>query len=106
KPIVLALTAAAIIWSLAAAPIATAERSHPGTPGSDGTAATSGRSAVSRQPADSLPGIDVSHYQHQIDWTQVAASGIRFAFAKASEGTGYVDPMYETNKIDAMAAGV
>jgi GH25 family lysozyme M1 (1,4-beta-N-acetylmuramidase) len=58
------------------------------------------------QPPNFLPGIDVSHYQHLIDWTQVAASGIRFAFAKATEGTGYVDPMYATNRAGAAANGI
>jgi GH25 family lysozyme M1 (1,4-beta-N-acetylmuramidase) len=57
-------------------------------------------------PPDSLPGIDVSHHQNEIDWTQVAASGVRFAIAKASEGTGYIDPLFSTNRAGAMAAGI
>ncbi|MGZ5297483.1 MAG: GH25 family lysozyme [Actinomycetota bacterium] len=57
-------------------------------------------------PPDSLPGIDVSHHQNAIDWTQVAGSGVRFAIAKASEGTGYVDPLFSTNRAEAMAAGI
>jgi GH25 family lysozyme M1 (1,4-beta-N-acetylmuramidase) len=57
-------------------------------------------------PPDSLPGIDVSHHQNEIDWTQVAASGVRFAIAKASEGTGYIDPLFSTNRAEAMAAGI
>jgi lysozyme len=62
--------------------------------------------APTRQPPNSLPGIDVSHYQDLIDWTQVAASGVRFAFAKATEGTGYIDPMYATNLAGAAANGI
>ena len=61
---------------------------------------------VPAPPPDSLPGIDVSHHQNAIDWTQVAASGVRFAIIKASEGTAYIDPLYATNRADAMAAGV
>jgi GH25 family lysozyme M1 (1,4-beta-N-acetylmuramidase) len=57
-------------------------------------------------PPDSLPGIDVSHHQNSIDWTQVAASGVRFAIAKASEGTGYIDPLYSTNRAGALATGI
>jgi GH25 family lysozyme M1 (1,4-beta-N-acetylmuramidase) len=57
-------------------------------------------------PPNSLPGIDVSHHQNAIDWTQVAGSGIRFAIAKATEGTGYIDPLFSTNRADAMAAGI
>jgi GH25 family lysozyme M1 (1,4-beta-N-acetylmuramidase) len=59
-----------------------------------------------RQPAGTQAGIDVSHYQGSIDWSLVAASGIRFAFAKATEGQGYSDPRYLTNKADASANGV
>ena len=57
-------------------------------------------------PPNSLPGIDVSHHQDTIDWAQVAGSGIRFAIAKATEGTGYIDPLFSTNRADAMAAGI
>ena len=57
-------------------------------------------------PPNSLPGIDVSHHQNAIDWTQVAASGVRFAIAKASEGTAYIDPLFSTNRAEAMAAGI
>ena len=32
-----------------------------------------------------IPGIDVSHWQKQIDWAAVKNSGIRFAFYKATE---------------------
>jgi GH25 family lysozyme M1 (1,4-beta-N-acetylmuramidase) len=57
-------------------------------------------------PPNSLPGIDVSHHQNTIDWTQVAASGVRFAIAKATEGTGFIDPQFSTNRAEAMAAGI
>lgn len=35
--------------------------------------------------------------QGTIDWSSVAASGLSFAMAKATEGTSYVDPMFATN---------
>ena len=78
----------------------------------DGAAGSSGRAGRDRArgqavpPPNSLPGIDVSHHQDTIDWTQVAASGIRFVFQKASEGTGYVDPTYATNRAAATANGL
>lgn len=53
-----------------------------------------------------LPGVDVSHWQGEIDWPQVAAAGVRFAVAKATEGRSYVDPTYITNKAGAEAAGI
>jgi Tol biopolymer transport system component/GH25 family lysozyme M1 (1,4-beta-N-acetylmuramidase) len=51
-------------------------------------------------------GLDVSHWQDTIDFDAVAADGIRFIFQKASEGTDYVDPTYETNRANAEAAGL
>jgi GH25 family lysozyme M1 (1,4-beta-N-acetylmuramidase) len=77
-----------------------------GTAGSSGTAGSAGPPLAGAQPPDSLPGIDVSHYQETIDWTKVAASGRRFAIAKATDGRSFIDPMYATNKAEAMAAGL
>lgn len=77
-----------------------------GTAGSSGTAGAAGPPVPGAQPPDSLPGIDVSHYQETIDWTKVAASGRRFAIAKATDGSSFIDPMYATNKAEAMAAGL
>src|SRR5690348_11115326 len=42
-------------------------------------------------------GIDVSHYDGTIDWAQAFGSGIAFAFMKATESTGFVDPSFATN---------
>ncbi len=57
-------------------------------------------------PAGALPGIDVSNHQGAIDWSLVAASGTRFAFAKATEGRTFVDAMYATNRAGAALSGV
>ncbi len=51
-------------------------------------------------------GIDVSHWQGRIDWDRVARSGIRFAIAKATEGTWMVDPMYRRNRTLAERNGL
>lgn len=51
-------------------------------------------------------GIDVSAYQGNIDWTQVAGAGIAFAFIKATEGATLVDPQFTVNYPDAQAAGI
>lgn len=45
----------------------------------------------------SRQGIDVSHYQGTINWTQVANGGIDYAMIKASEGESYADPMFAAN---------
>ncbi len=36
-----------------------------------------------------VPGVDVSGYQGSVNWATVAASGARFAYVKATEGTYY-----------------
>src|SRR5436190_24372522 len=41
-----------------------------------------------------VDGIDVSHWQGTIDWSQVAGSGYRFAILKATEGQTFDDPNY------------
>lgn len=53
-----------------------------------------------------IPGIDVSHWQGTIDWQAVADDGIRFAFAKATEGRTFDDDLYPANRAGAKAAGV
>ena len=48
----------------------------------------------------------MSKWQGTVDWSLVAASGKRFIIMKATEGTGYVDPMFATNYAGAKAAGL
>jgi GH25 family lysozyme M1 (1,4-beta-N-acetylmuramidase) len=51
-------------------------------------------------------GVDVSHYQGLINWTQVAAKSYRFTFAKATEGTTLVDATYPVNRAGAEGMGL
>jgi lysozyme len=53
-----------------------------------------------------IQGIDVSHYQGTVDWPQVKAVGIQFAFAKATEGVTLLDPEFATNWAGMKAAGL
>jgi lysozyme len=53
-----------------------------------------------------IPGIDVSHYQGDIDWQEVAQSGIKFAYIKCTEGWSFVDPKFEQNWAEATNAGI
>ncbi len=66
--------------------------------------------ACSPAPSPLLPpgaeGIDVSHHNGRIAWPKVAASGISFAYIKATEGRGLVDPRFQENWRGASAAGV
>jgi lysozyme len=54
----------------------------------------------------SIPGIDISHFQGTIDWSQVAQAGKMFAFVKATQGLTYVDPQFHANWAGVKAAGL
>ena len=51
-------------------------------------------------------GIDVSGWQGAIDWTKVYKGGFRFAFCKATEGTGFTDNTFKTNMNNGKNAGM
>jgi lysozyme len=44
-----------------------------------------------------IKGIDVSHYQGDVDWPKVKADGVNFVFIKATQGTGYSKVDYFRN---------
>ena len=48
-------------------------------------------------------GIDVSHWQEDIDFALVKSSGIQVVYIKSSEGKNYVDPYFEKNYYNAKA---
>jgi len=58
------------------------------------------------KPTPRAEGIDASHWQGSIDWSQVAGAGKKFVFLKVSEGTAYTDPTYGANRSGARAAGI
>jgi lysozyme len=72
-------------------------RDATGTSSSDVTACATGQT---------LRGVDVSHYDGSINWTQVKAAGITFAFAKATESDNDIDSTFATNWAGMKAAGV
>ena len=52
-------------------------------------------------------GIDVSHYQGNIDWEKVAnETNIKFAYIKATEGSSHKDSLYKHNTQQARRAGI
>lgn len=62
-------------------------------------------SAASTQ-ANNLLGIDVSSYQGFITWSSVYGDGVRFAFAKSTEGTTFTDTDFAGNMTRGKAAGI
>lgn len=52
-----------------------------------------------------VKGIDVSHYQHAIDWEQVPSKDYKFVFMKATEGEEFVDKTFNINWMGARDNG-
>ncbi len=67
---------------------------------------SSGSDVKSCASGSTLRGVDVSHYDGSINWTEAKAAGITFAFAKATEGTGLLDNTFAANWAGMKAAGV
>ena len=53
-----------------------------------------------------IHGVDVSHYQGEIDWNVLAAQNIQFAYIKATEGSSHVDEHFTKNYEEARQAGL
>ncbi|WP_116131337.1 GH25 family lysozyme [Tropicimonas sp. IMCC34043] len=56
--------------------------------------------------AYAVHGIDVSRWQPEVDWHRASASGVSFAFIKATEGAEDLDPRFEAHWAGAGRAGV
>ena len=54
-----------------------------------------------------VEGIDVSHYQGNINWKKVVKSGdVGFVYVKATEGSSIIDDRYKENVREARGAGL
>ena len=53
-----------------------------------------------------VKGVDVAHYQGEIDWQTLASQGIDFAWIKATEGSSHLDPRFAENWARAHEAGL
>ncbi len=51
-----------------------------------------------------VQGIDVSHYQGEIDWPKMKQQGMDFAYIKATEGSAHEDDYFDKNWKNAKAA--
>lgn len=51
-------------------------------------------------------GFDVSRYQETVDWVGLVASGHRFVYVKATEGTNHISPTHAEQRQEARASGL
>ena len=51
-------------------------------------------------------GVDVSKYNGNIDWKQVASAGMKFALIKAGSTNSGIDPNFDANIRGAQAVGI
>jgi GH25 family lysozyme M1 (1,4-beta-N-acetylmuramidase) len=58
------------------------------------------------QPARQLSGVDVSHWQGEIDWRLMQERGVEVAYIKVTEGIHTVDPSWQNNHNWARAYGI
>lgn len=65
------------------------------------------RMQVLHSPNRQILGIDVSHYQGNIDWREVSRNhDVHYVYIKATEGAELVDNMFKTNIRGARRAGL
>lgn len=100
-------------FALSSALLAPAALAAPTTPTDSTTMALHAREAADSPSRSEIgaapsgvPGIDVSHHNGTIDWPAVAGSGVRFAYIKATEGTGFKSPAFNANYTGSHAAGL
>ena len=105
------LAVVAALVGVASPAQAAAPRLDPHDPNGAWSGYSAGRSATGERvsgqvPAGALAGLDVSGHQGQIDWSRAYADGARFAYVKATEGTGFRSSSYASQYHGAAAAGM
>ncbi|HJV47318.1 MAG TPA: glycoside hydrolase family 25 protein [Bacillota bacterium] len=53
--------------------------------------------AMQEKSSANSKGIDVSHYEGEVDWEKVKSSGVDFAYTKATEGNTIIDQYLKRN---------
>lgn len=61
---------------------------------------------ASAERVAAVKGIDVSNYQPNVNWQAVKADGVAFVYMKATEGTNYHSPLFNSQYAGASTAGL
>ena len=75
-------------------------------PTATSSSATSPTAPKPPPPARPLRGVDVSHHQGEVDWQRVRRDRIGFAYLKATEGSGFTDPLFRDSARAARSTGL
>ncbi|PGH23473.1 hypothetical protein AJ80_02427 [Polytolypa hystricis UAMH7299] len=65
-----------------------------------------GLTLLTSASAQTVYGIDVSGWQPSVNWQQVKANGIQFVYIKATEGTNYKSPEFNSQYTGATNVGL
>ncbi|MBG0741521.1 S-layer homology domain-containing protein [Paeniglutamicibacter antarcticus] len=74
--------------------------------GHEGSSSAASRTTTAYSAPAGVPGMDVSGWQGNVDWARATANGAKFAYIKASEGTGFTSNYFASQYNGAFAAGM
>lgn len=99
--------------SPAAPTVSASVQASPPAPRPSGTPTTAAPAPTASTPKSAdwrtgptVKGFDVSRYNPKVDWKGLAASGHRFVYIKATEGTGHRSPTHDAQLAAAKDAGL
>ncbi len=72
----------------------------------DGIAGPITQAALSTLVGNIVQGIDISHLNGPVNYSALVQDGVSFVFCKASQGTGFTDPIFQTNYKQLTAANI
>lgn len=64
------------------------------------------KDTVVKSTPSQILGIDVSHFQGDVNWENVKKANITFVYDKATQGDSFLDPKYSKNKAGAHETGL
>lgn len=70
------------------------------------TAESDVKNSSANSTNDKIEGIDISHYQTNVDWNDVKNDNISFVFVKATGGATYIDPSFTQHWNAVKKAGI
>lgn len=87
-------------------PSASASASTLVTASAEPSTSTSATTVADWRTGPTVKGVDVSTYQRTVDWGGLWATGHRFVFVKATEGSTWRSPLFESQRDGARAVGM